>query len=500
MGFSYPNANGSGGEDQFLGRIDFPGDTCLVLSGNGKWIDICDLGGGGDLDWEVDGNDLYTGHGNGYPDDRVGIGTEFPDSKLHVRGTITTTPGEIRTLTVEADGTNAVANFLSVGAQINAEGAQGNYAIRTQMLDGSTDVNIGYKLDVFREASNFNIGSDIRVRGANDGAVASENIGVSADVTNPAFIYDAYANYGFKAEVCDARLNFGIYSEVCDDPNTQNWAGFFNGDVEVINGMYIGSDENIKENIEDVDDATGILSSLNPKTFSYQDLEQLSTTGGNHFGLIAQEVEEELPELVKETTIPQQTDSAGNIVREELTYKSVRYNDLIGILIAGFNEQHAEAAAQESIVEDQNETIEALQSQLQEQAAQMANMQEDMAAVLESVAQMQQKTNNCCQDKGSATGQNVAPVINDGKELKLGQNVPNPFMAQTRINYTLPNDARVTLEITDASGRPVATLVNGQMGAGEHSITWDGTNVAPGVYFYTVYADGELLTKKMIKK
>jgi hypothetical protein len=38
------------------------------------------------------------------------------------------------------------------------------------------------------------------------------------------------------------------------------------------------------------------------------------------------------------------------------------------------------------------------------------------------------------------------------------------------------------------------------MAAGTHSTTWDGSDVAAGVYFYSVYANGQLLTKKMIKQ
>jgi len=56
------------------------------------------------------------------------------------------------------------------------------------------------------------------------------------------------------------------------------------------------------------------------------------------------------------------------------------------------------------------------------------------------------------------------------------------------------------LEITDATGRPLERLIDGQLSNGEHTTLWDGSNVASGIYFYTLYADGQLLTKKMIKR
>ncbi len=56
------------------------------------------------------------------------------------------------------------------------------------------------------------------------------------------------------------------------------------------------------------------------------------------------------------------------------------------------------------------------------------------------------------------------------------------------------------MEITDAAVRPLERLIDGQLSSGEHTTLWDGSNVASGIYFYTLYADGELITKKMIKK
>lgn len=86
------------------------------------------------------------------------------------------------------------------------------------------------------------------------------------------------------------------------------------------------------------------------------------------------------------------------------------------------------------------------------------------------------------------------------KQLELEQNVPNPFDNQTRIAFILPIEAQVILEITDAAGRPLERLIDGQLSSGEHTTLWDGSGMASGIYFYTLYADGELITKKMIKK
>ncbi len=58
----------------------------------------------------------------------------------------------------------------------------------------------------------------------------------------------------------------------------------------------------------------------------------------------------------------------------------------------------------------------------------------------------------------------------------------------------------MVLEISDSQGRKLEKLMDGHMGAGTHSITWDGSRYSPGMYYYSLYANGQLLTKKMIKR
>jgi len=71
----------------------------------------------------------------------------------------------------------------------------------------------------------------------------------------------------------------------------------------------------------------------------------------------------------------------------------------------------------------------------------------------------------------------------------LDQNFPNPFNAQTRINFSLAKPGKVQLVVFNLLGQTVNTLVNREMPADRHSLIWDGTNaqgsvVASGTYFY----------------
>jgi len=85
--------------------------------------------------------------------------------------------------------------------------------------------------------------------------------------------------------------------------------------------------------------------------------------------------------------------------------------------------------------------------------------------------------------------------------LSVGR--PNPFRRETEMVLALPHDGRVEAAVYDAAGRRVAELVRGNMAAGEHLISWGGTDesgapLAPGVYFALVSADGHRMTRKLV--
>jgi hypothetical protein len=89
-------------------------------------------------------------------------------------------------------------------------------------------------------------------------------------------------------------------------------------------------------------------------------------------------------------------------------------------------------------------------------------------------------------------------------EYHLEQNFPNPFNPTTRIEFALPQSARVSLAIYNAIGQEVARLLNNEdRVAGDHTLTWDGrdaagTVVPTGVYFYRLQTPNMQITKKMI--
>ena len=101
--------------------------------------------------------------------------------------------------------------------------------------------------------------------------------------------------------------------------------------------------------------------------------------------------------------------------------------------------------------------------------------------------------------KGAEVWANVEDV-NPGKQLSfVSQNYPNPFDNTTRIDISLERDANVSVEIYNMLGQLVNSTAQ-NLTAGTHTLTMSAENLKTGVYFYTVKAGDNAVTKKMIVK
>lgn len=76
-------------------------------------------------------------------------------------------------------------------------------------------------------------------------------------------------------------------------------------------------------------------------------------------------------------------------------------------------------------------------------------------------------------------------------------NFPNPFNPSTKINFTIPSDGFVRLSVFDISGKKIKTLLNEFRLAGNYSISFDGSNLSSGIYFYKLETNEFVQTKKM---
>ncbi len=96
-----------------------------------------------------------------------------------------------------------------------------------------------------------------------------------------------------------------------------------------------------------------------------------------------------------------------------------------------------------------------------------------------------------------------AQVVKIPDEFDLHQNYPNPFNPETTIQYDLPQAEHVILKIYDLLGREVTTLLDREMEAGYHKVTWSARDnysnpVSTGIYIVRVVAGDFIAVKKML--
>lgn len=82
-------------------------------------------------------------------------------------------------------------------------------------------------------------------------------------------------------------------------------------------------------------------------------------------------------------------------------------------------------------------------------------------------------------------------------EFKLKQNYPNPFNPSTTIEFNLPIQSQVTLDVFDILGRRLETIVSENLSAGEHSYSWNAARYSSGVYIYRLSTTKDVFIKKM---
>ncbi|HET7153725.1 MAG TPA: T9SS type A sorting domain-containing protein [Candidatus Kapabacteria bacterium] len=81
--------------------------------------------------------------------------------------------------------------------------------------------------------------------------------------------------------------------------------------------------------------------------------------------------------------------------------------------------------------------------------------------------------------------------------FSLDQNAPNPFSNNTVLHFITPANTRVMLNVYDALGRQVTTLVNGLVTAGEHTAAFSATGLPAGVYFARLQTGGTVIQRMM---
>lgn len=233
------------------------------------------------------------------------------------------------------------------------------------------------------------------------------------------------------------------------DPN--GYRLYINGDAYAT-GQWISSDQRYKKGRKKIGNALEMIDEIEGVTYTFKakiETNALRTPEGVQYGIMAQELEEVIPELVR-------THKDG--------YKAINYQGLIPVLIEAIKEVKSENTL----------------------------LREELNTIKELI------TNNA----GNTNNNEAIPLQsikdNMSTQSRLFQNIPNPSKMATRIAYYVPLSSRqVTLHIFDLSGKKMKTYLNLRSGDGEVTIT--NNELTSGMYHYSLTIEGRILdTKKMI--
>lgn len=280
------------------------------------------------------------------------------------------------------------------------------------------------------------------------GNFSSYNYGVQGTASG------GHANYAgsFDASASGAsRTAIGIYAGYTATSGATGWAGYFSGST-YCTGTYQGSDKKLKEDIRPLTNAMEHIMQLKPSTYLYKtgEYSTMNLPEGEQLGLIAQELEVVFPQLVREVKGFNQFDENGKVIATIPDFKSVNYAGLVPVLIAAIQEQQTTIA--------------------------------EMAKNIEELK----------------NGQSTGFITNEIEQVKLFQNVPNPFNEQTVIRYSLPRSTGAAfIAVYDLSGKQLMTVPLTEKG--DASVTIQANTLSAGMFVYSIIADNKLIdTKRMV--
>jgi hypothetical protein len=262
--------------------------------------------------------------------------------------------------------------------------------------------------------------------------------------------------------------NMGVWSVVSGNPG--DWAGYFNGDVNIVGKAYCtlnmwSSDRKLKKDIQPLTNSMAKITQLKPSSYLFRrdEFKTSNLPEGLQLGLIAQELEEVFPELVSELGEQPMLDEKGKISGTTPGHKVVNYIGLIPVLIGGMQEQQQLIVSQQKQLDDQK-------------------------ALINELTQKMSGT--------TATGVNSIPSVDTG--FQMSQNEPNPFTHETVVKYTLPQTiGNAFMAVYDLTGKQIATFAINEKGSSSLTITSE--KLAAGIYIYSIVADGKVVdSKRMI--
>ncbi len=461
---------------QAVGRIM----VCTNTQGTAEWQDPV-TAGLADADWFETGTttqpDMITD--NIYTDGRVTIGGNIsdPDAKLRIDNT--NLLGGLKIIS------NNPSSFFSRGADIRVLSPSTINEGIILTVDGAANINYG--INAGAGSATTTSALNYAVRGSAIGST-NANHGGHFRATST-----AGPNTGVYALAQNATVNNGLYAEA--PIATFNKAGYFNGDVFRSGSDNFTSDARLKKDVKDMENALDIINALDPKTYQFktEEYQSLHLPKDKQFGLIAQELQEVLPELVSPVSFPEQRDEEGNVISESFEFLTVEYVSLIPVLTAGIKEQQQIIEQQQRENGKTKDQLAETSRELNETKDELHTTRNEMDDLKEALEQMKESLRSY----GLEVQQENVELEVDVQKVILNQNQPNPFKERTTIKYFVPEDVgEARIVFFDQSGKEIKVAPISQ---GFGSLEVFASDLSAGMYTYSIVTDGEIIqTLKMV--
>ena len=273
---------------------------------------------------------------------------------------------------------------------------------------------------------------------------------------------------------------------------SNNLAAYFNGTQILVGSTFVSSDIQLKHDIHPINNALSILDNLKPKQYFMDTLNNLNlnVSPEKQFGFIAQEVEQVLPNLVKDFQAPE--DSLAVQSSSSGSFKAVNYIGLIPINTQAIKELNAIVTAQATVIDSLTHKLDEVNKRLSKLEDCLSNL---LPSLCEANATYLPENQNNLQNKQS---ENVK--LSSLSSIVLYQNNPNPFNETTDIMVTIPVEVKnAQLKFFSINGTLIKEYTIEERGTSKLKI--DGNELINGIYTYSLIIDGkEFATKKMIKQ
>jgi hypothetical protein len=278
------------------------------------------------------------------------------------------------------------------------------------------------------------------------------------------------------SEILDiAKPGGGIHTTPRD---TALYAGSFSDNVST-SGSYLPSDRQLKQNISDLTAALPLINKLQPKEFEFRQdghYKDMNLPKGKQYGLIAQDLELVLPDLIKQNEFntagaapagvsPKEPVPTLKVAKEEkpevINFKAVNYTELIPILVKALQE---------------------LSKENEELKRKVADVEELKKQVAELKALWTKNSNN--------TSVNLLSAF-------LEESSPNPARGTTTIRYSVPEGTTsAKLTLTNSKGQTLKEV--SLTGRGTGHVNLNTAALPAGLYTYALWIDGIKSTSKQL--